>query len=128
LEVDPVGWSLAADSAGTQRPDMVADLFQCGRERGELGWGEVLDEVFLDAAVVHVSCVLERVASGRCDEHLDHPSVLWGPLAAYEAVGFHAVDHTDLALLTLSVGSLATVRSPDKHGSKLTIAPLVGRS
>jgi integrase len=25
------GWSLAADSAGTQRPDMVADLFQCGR-------------------------------------------------------------------------------------------------
>ena len=28
---------LAADSAGTQRPDVVADLFQCGRERGELG-------------------------------------------------------------------------------------------
>ena len=36
--------------------------------------------------------------------------------------------HTDLAPLTLSAGSLATRRSPDKHGSKLTIAPLVGRS
>ena len=99
LDVDRVGWSLAADSAGTQRADVVADLFQCCGERCELAWVEVLDEVFLDAPVVHVSRILQCLASLGCDQDLDHAPVLWGPLAADEAFGFHAVDHSGQAAL-----------------------------
>jgi hypothetical protein len=47
---DPGGWPLAADSAGAQWADVVADLFQCCGECCELACVEVLKEVFLDAA------------------------------------------------------------------------------
>ena len=52
------GWCLAADAAGAQWADVVADLFHCSGERGELSSIEVLDEVFLNPAVVHGARVL----------------------------------------------------------------------
>jgi hypothetical protein len=91
---------LAADSSGAQRADVVADLLQRRRERRELARVQVLQEVLLDAAMVHGPRISERLVSCWRDQDLDHAPILWWSLTKDEAVGFHAVDHPGEAALT----------------------------
>ena len=71
---------------------MFADVLKGGGERGEFAPVEVSHEVFLDAAAVYGSRVVECFESRRCDEDVHDAPVLGWSFAANESGGFHAVD------------------------------------